>query len=104
MLQLEILILELLSEDRLSTSSVTHSEVSSLGHEAWDDSVELGTLEMEWLSTLSYSLLSSAESLEVLNGLWDGVSKESEDDSSASLTIDFDVEVDLLSDGVDGVS
>ena len=46
MSNLEVLILELLSIDGLSTSSISESEVTSLGHEAWNDSVEGGILEM----------------------------------------------------------
>ena len=42
--QLEILILEFLPEDRLASSSISVSEVSSLSHEVSDDSVEWGAL------------------------------------------------------------
>ena len=76
MLLLEVLIWELFSIDRLSSGSVSTSEISSLDHEVRDDAVELGSLEVEWLSRLSDSLLSGAQGTEVLSGLWDDVGVE----------------------------
>ena len=87
----EVLVSELHSVDGLSSSSVSGGEVSSLGHEVGDDSVEGRSLEVEGLSGLTDSLLSSAESSEVLGGLW-GVSGELHGDSASSLTTNSDVE------------
>ena len=40
MLQLEVLVFELLAVDRLSTGTIASRKVSSLNHEAFDDTVE----------------------------------------------------------------
>lgn len=61
-LQLEVFILELLAVDGLAPGTVVVGEVSSLAHEAGDDSVEDGALVAE-------SLLPRAESSEVLRCL-----------------------------------
>lgn len=74
MLLSEVLIGELFSVDGFTSSSVSTGEVSSLDHEVRDDSVEGGSLEVEWLSRLSNSLFSSAESTEVFSGLGDDIS------------------------------
>ena len=66
----EVLVFEVWSVDGFSTSSVEFSEISSLGHESWNDSVECASLEVKWLSESSNSLLSSAKSSEVFGGLW----------------------------------
>lgn len=74
-LELEVLVSELLSVDGFSTSAVEVGEVSSLEHELRDDSVENGSLVAE-------SLLSSAESSEVLSGLRNDIWSKLEGDSS----------------------
>ena len=94
-LELEVLISELLAVDGLTTSSVTLGEVSSLEHEVGDHTVEDGSLEVEGLSGLSGSLLTSAESAEVLGSEGDDVSEELEDDAASSLSLDGDIEEDL---------
>lgn len=58
-LQREILILELVSVDALSASSVSAGEVSTLAHELWNDAVEFAVLEAK-------ALLTSAQGTEVL--------------------------------------
>ena len=62
----EVLVLKFVAIDRLSSSSVSASEISSLSHEARDDSVPDAALEVKRLALLSNTLLSSAESTEVL--------------------------------------
>ena len=68
-LELEVLILEFVSVDGLSSSSVVVGEVTSLAHEIVDDTVERGSL-------VSESLLSCAQGSEVLSGPWDNISTE----------------------------
>ena len=63
MLQGEVLILELVAVDGLSTGTVSSGKVSTLAHEVGDHTVEGGALEAE-------PLLPGAESTEVLAGLW----------------------------------
>lgn len=66
-LLLEVLVGEFLPVDGLTASSVASREVSTLAHEVRDDPMEFASFEMEWLSLLSHSLLSGAESSEVLS-------------------------------------
>ena len=68
-LQDEVLILKLVSVDRLSSSAVSSREVSALAHEVGDDTMEGGSLEPE-------PLLSSAQSTEVLTGLGNNISSQ----------------------------
>merc|ERR1712018_1057371 len=72
-LQGEVLGLELVAIDGLSSSSIAGSEVSPLAHEVGDHSVEGGALVAE-------SLLSSAQSTEVLSSLVDNIIPQLHDD------------------------
>lgn len=74
--ELEVLVSELLSVDGLTSSSVALGEVSSLEHEVGDHAVEDRTLEVEGLTRLASSLLTSAKAAEVLGGDGDDVSEE----------------------------
>jgi len=67
----EVLVLELSSIDGLSSSTVSCSEVSSLKHEVFDDSVESA-------SFVSESFFTSAERSEVFGGDWVGIGVEFE--------------------------
>ena len=91
----EVLVVEAASVDGLTTTAVSTGEVTALSHEAWDDTVELGSLEVEVLALLAHALLSSAEASEVLSGGWGGVSVELHDNSTGSLATNSDVEEDL---------
>ena len=82
MLKVEVLIGELVSVDGLSTGSVSIGEVATLGHEAWDDSVEVAALEVEGLSSVSNSGGAVTESCEVLDSLGHGVAEETEDNAA----------------------
>ena len=66
MLVSEVLVREFRTVDALTTCAVANREVSTLSHELINDSVEWASLEMKRLATLAHSLLSSAESTEVL--------------------------------------
>ena len=68
-LQVEVLVGELLSVDRLSSGTVVVGEVSTLAHESGDHTVEGACGESE-------SLLSSAQGTEVLSGLRHNVGTE----------------------------
>ena len=91
----EVLVVESASVDGLATSAVTSGEVATLGHEAGDDTVELGSLEVERLAGLAHALLASAEASEVLSSLGGVRGVESHDDSASSLAADGDVEENL---------
>ena len=69
MLEDEGLISELGAIDGLTASAIASSEVSTLEHESGNNSVEGDTLEVKRLARLSSSLLTSAESSEVLRSL-----------------------------------
>ena len=91
----EVLVSELHAIDRLSSGTVSSGEISSLSHELGDNSVERATLVAKWLSTLSNTLLSSAESSEILGGLWSLVSVELHGDSTGWLVTDGDIEENM---------
>jgi hypothetical protein len=85
----------LLSVDALSSGTITSGEISSLAHEAWDDSVEGGSwgLEGRMESTgKAKALLSSAKSTEVLGSLWDDRALELHDDTSDGGSVSGHVE------------
>lgn len=90
----EVLIVEFVSVDGLSTSSVSASEISTLSHESGDNSVVLASLEVEGFSLSSNTLFSSAESTEVLR-CDRGIVVEINSDSSSVLATNGDVEVYL---------
>ena len=89
-----LLVLELLSVDGLSASSVLVGDVSSLSHEALDHSVENVVLVAE-----VSALLSCADCTEVLGSLGNLLGKQFEDDSTFffffAFVPDFDVEESL---------
>ena len=65
-LQLEVLVLELVTVDGLASSSVVVGEVTALAHKVGDHAVESGSL-------VSHSLLTSAKSTEIFSGLGDHI-------------------------------
>ena len=87
-LDLEVLVSELFSVDRLSAGAVVVREVTSLEHELRDDPVEPAALVAE-------AVLACAELSEVSCGLWDDFVEEVEDHSAGFLPVDGDVEVAL---------
>ena len=72
MLFIKVLIREGRAVNRLTADTGSVSEISALSHEAWDDTVESGALEVEWLALTAHSFLTSAESTEILRGLRSG--------------------------------
>jgi len=84
----EVLIGEFVSIDGLSSCSIVVGEISSLAHEPGDDAVETA-------SGVSKSLLSGAQSTEVLGGFRDDVGAQFHDDAAGGLSADGDVEVAL---------
>ena len=103
-LELEVLIIEARAIDALTTSAVTICEVTSLSHEAWDDSVEVRILEVQGLPSISNSLFTCAESAEVFGSLRDCISEETKDDTTSLLAIDLDIEENLAGDLINGLS
>lgn len=85
MLDLEVLVTEFFSVDRLATGAVVVGEISSLGHELVYDAVESTPL-------VSVSLFAGAESPEVFGSLGDDVVVEFEGDFSCGLGVDGDIE------------
>jgi len=63
---LEVLISELLTVDRLATGAIATGEVTTLEHKLRNDTVKGRT-------SVSETFLASAESTEVLSGLWHNV-------------------------------
>jgi hypothetical protein len=96
---LEVLVSELGSVDRLSTSSISCGKIASLDHELRNDTVtkistipfknspmEGRSLVMQRLSGLSSSFFTGAQSAEVLGSLWDDVVVQLERNTSSRLT------------------
>jgi hypothetical protein len=74
---LEVLICELTSVDRLSARAVAVLEVTALEHEAFDDAVELASLEVEWfVGGRAFALLTGAQCTEVLRRFGDSLGKK----------------------------
>merc|ERR1719391_800592 len=71
-LQSEVFILELITVDRLASSSVAVGEITTLAHEVGDHPVEGRSLEPE-------SLLTGAQSTEILRGLRDNIGPQLHD-------------------------
>ena len=69
MLLNEIFITELRAIDGLSSNSTTVSEVTTLGHEAWDNAMEGRILEVKWLTRQAFAHLTRAQSPEILRCL-----------------------------------
>lgn len=61
-LQLEVFILKLASIDRLASSTITISEITTLDHELLDNAVELGSL-------VTITLFTSCQSSKVFSSL-----------------------------------
>ena len=91
----EIFILEFATIDGLATSAVASGEVTALSHEAWDDTVELGSLEVEIFALCAHAFLASAECSEVLSCLWGVLDIKGNGDSAGSLATDGDIEEDV---------
>lgn len=62
MLVVEVLVTELFSVNRLTSSSISTSKITTLDHKTLNNTVESASLVMKRLSTASLSLLSSAKS------------------------------------------
>ena len=88
----EVLVFEVGSVDGLAASAVVCSEITTLSHEASDDSVESASLETE-------SFLASAKLLEVLGGLG-SVSSERDRDSASTLAANGNVKEDFCVNSV----
>ena len=99
MLDRESLIVELVSVDGLASSAITSSKVTTLDHELLDDTMEDGALVVQRLSRLANTLLTSAESAEVLSSLGDKVGIELHGDAANGLAADCEVEEDAGSRG-----
>jgi len=82
----EVFIFECSSVDGFAASAVVCSKITTLGHEALDDSVESASLE-------AVTLLHSAELFEVFGG-FGSVSGESHGNPASCLTTNGDVEED----------
>lgn len=66
-LQLEVLIGKLGTVDGLATGAIARGEIAALTHEAWDHTVERGTLEVEGLAKAAGALLTWMNQLRTLD-------------------------------------
>lgn len=88
MLDVEVLIFKFVTVNGFASETVEVGDVTTLCHEAWNDSVEDRVL-------VSETLLASAQGSEVLCSLWNNLVEQVEDHSWLFSAIDGDVEVDL---------
>lgn len=86
--KLEVLILELRSVDRLSSSPVTLREITTLNHEVLDNAVEVGAF-------VAVALIASSQYSEILRCLGNSLSVQSKHNPAQRLTPMLNVEVDL---------
>ena len=93
-LVLEVLIIELAAVDAFTSSAVSFGKITALCHEVWNDSVEAAALEVEGLALFADTLLTSAESSEVLSCLWD-ISVKVHGDSASCGTTNGNIEKDF---------
>jgi len=91
-LKSEILISELFTVDGLTTGSVAAGEITTLAHEAVDDTMESRALEVERLAGAAHTLLAGAQASEIFSGLGNNISAESHLDAAGWLTTDGHVE------------
>ena len=103
MVQQEVLIFKIEAINALSTSAISSCEVSALGHEARDDSVEVGSCVCHLLSKFSDTEVALSNGSEVLDSPRYDVAKESEDNAPDWFLIDLDIKEDLVSHAVEGV-
>lgn len=96
MLQFEVLVLEIVSVDALSSGAVPFSNVSALDHEAWDNSVELGVLVAQLGAIFLEPSLCKFD--EVLGSEWNFLSEHCNLNTSNFLVLDSNVKPHLLSD------
>lgn len=80
--ELEVLVIEAVSVNALTTSSVTVGEVSSLDHEVRDDTMEAGTLITEARGT-------GAELLKVVDRLGDSLTVKAHHNATSGLSSDL---------------
>ena len=84
-LQDEILIMKFLPIDGLAACAIVAGEVTTLAHEARNNSVKAGTF-------ISKSLFPSAQSMKVFCCLWNFVCKQLEEDMDQRLALSSEVE------------
>ena len=70
MLEVEVLVFKLHAVDRFTSGAVSAGKISTLGHKAWNDSVEGGALKVKRLALCTHSLLTCAEGTKVFRSLW----------------------------------
>ena len=77
----KIFIFEFATIDGFATAAIASSEIATLSHEARNDSVELGSLEVKRPTLCTHTLLASAETTEVLSSFWSICIIKSDDQS-----------------------
>jgi len=68
-LESKVLVCELCAINRLSTTAIAGCEIATLGHEAWDHTMEGAALEVERLTLFTFAFLTCAKLSEVLGTL-----------------------------------
>ena len=90
----EVLIVEFSAVDGLATSTVASGEIATLGHETWDNTMELATLEVEVLALGSHASFTGAKGAEVFGSLRSVLRVEGNFNSAGSLAADANIKED----------
>ena len=98
MVELEAFIFELEAVDALTTSAVPSREIPTLGHEAWNDSMERGPCVVHFCTKFSNPGFSICNGREVVHSARQIVTKESKNDPSDRLLVNMNVEEDFVCD------
>ena len=75
MTNLEVFICKSTSIDATTTTAITRSEITTLDHEVWDDTMEFASLVAE-------ALLSGAKCTEVFYSTWNGISVQTDNNTT----------------------
>ena len=91
----EVLVLEFSTVDGFATSTVTSGEIATLGHETWNNTMELASLEVEVFALGAHALFTSAEGAEVFSSFRSMRRVEGHDESASILAADANIIEDL---------
>ena len=90
----EVLVVEFSAVDGFATSAVASGEVATLGHETWDNTMELATLEVEVLALGAHAFFTGAKGAEVFGSLRSVLRVEGNFNSASSLAADGNIKED----------
>ena len=97
-LEAEVLVGELLSVNRFTTTAISLGEVTALDHERRNNAVEVATLVVKRLSRFTLALFASAQGTEILHGLGNDLSVKTHDNAAYFFAIGLNIKEHLVGD------